>query len=727
MIRFKRFAAVLLSAAMVVTNFNVPVFADTSEEIVIEESGSVEVEESAVGAETTEEALTEEVNTSGMEAETASDKGAGAFAGSTYFEVHNMEELQQAIKASALDGVETTIRLEDPHSMENDIDQYYVSENLVVPAKKDIVIDTNGQDFVYNPSGVSCNAANPFKLEIAEDASLKLIGDNDSTLQISIENSGTFVNESFNITVVPAFGEAIRNNKDAKAVLEAGTFSVNNADCYAVYNEGEMISYYAFILSEQDNKATKGAVYNAGNLTLEAAPALVLSNSVSVNGIYNIGKDAVLAIRGSYWIATTNAPDQGIRNIGGTVEIGEESYETNIDGIWSVDGGSVTMKAGKVTDVMTAGCMSTKKGTTDGTFTMIGGSVGSVIYGTELPVLKFGTVGYVYDNIRDNSYYGLCNQPVVKISENGIDPASDITSYKFKALSEVGEPVEKSVYKEDANGTIEYNGKKYIGAYKVIDGEPIFGDIYEYETISTNQAFLNAAKNGGFYNVTKDIYVSENVVVEKDLTLKSDDGYDIYFRSERAVDGKYKAGSLEVAGGVTLDSDVYFYQKSYGNSLSNNQPLVTNHGTIEKVKVDQQLENLKKDGSGAVALVNNGIVDYCDVSQQTSGVSENRPVAVQNNAGGVINSTNLYIDDQYASAVINKGQIKEISIGLGTAETDSALVTNTASGKIENVTLAGDNLRKGIAVDNAGELNLNYCELEVSSATAVKNSGTFVM
>ena len=725
--RLKRFIAVLSAVAMMITSFNIPVYAKTGEEIIVEESDSVTAEESAAFTETTEDVTEkEEKDISENAAESASVKGVGNISETKYYEVHNMEELQQVI-VSAPNGVETTIHLEEPYSMANDVKKYYVSGNLVIPARKNIVIDMNSQSFSYNgTSGVSCNEADPFRMIISENAFLKLVSNSGYGTRMGVENNGTFVMDG--PTINPQYGHAIKNNKGAKAVVETGCLKPG-VKYYGIFNEGEAILNQANIRTdysewnEETGKLMKpaGGIYNAGCMTLEQTEMSATGNTISINGIDNIGENAVLSIRGAYNIKLQNRQYQGIRNISGKVEIGAESRNTFIDGIRTFGGGIVTMRSGKVTRVITAACMGDERDSNleDGNFIMIGGDAYRVFYDKNLPELKFGETGFA----------SATNQPaIVKISENGIDSSSDITSYKYKTHSDTGEQlVEKSIYEEDAEGTIEYEGKRYIVAYKIINGKPIFYNKEKYTTISTNEAFRKAAKEGGSYYITKNIYVSENVIVEKDLEL---DGEDVFFRSVTTLNGEYKAGSLTVAKGATLYSATIFKQSSDQGkgSLSADRPFITNNGMIEDLYAIQCLDELKKDGSGAVALENNGRILSVEIDQNTQGVSENRPVGIQNNTGGVIEWMTSAIGNECAVAVKNEGEIQE-----GYIDTTSdcvfnlPIVVNEASGKISDIWGFWSGT-KGILVDNSGEFQMNTgYKLWVSTGVAIKNSGTLVM
>lgn len=697
--RFKQFTAVFLSAAIMMTNFNVPVYAQEMEEIVVGQENFVETEESVE----TENSL----ETGVMEAPA---KGAGNNSERTYVEVHNMDELQRAI-VSALDGKETTIKLETPYGMENDINQYYVSGNLVIPEKKNIVIVPNGQALVYNPSGVSCNAAEPFKLIIKKGASLSIYKDPGIKAEISVENHGTFINSGFDI--YPAYGYAVKTCKGAKTILEEGSIFAGE-NTYALYNEGETIVNIAGIYSL--NSKDKGAVYNIGNLTFENG-YIEAADPVSVNGIDNIGKDAVLSIRGGYNIENC----QGILNIGGTVEIGEEGNGTEITGIRTLDGGSVIMKAGRVFSVITAARMadSSYSDVKDGTFTMIGGSVGTIIYDENVPELRFGTVG---KDPRFGNFFQY-KTPIVKISENGADPAPNLTDYKFKALSNEGnELIEKCVYKEDVNGTIDYEGKKYIAASRIVDGELEFTEApAEVKSISTNEAFLEAVKKGGTYRITNELYISENIVIEKDLRLS---GRDIHLRSDPSEGTPVKLTSMTVAEGVCFYStaDLCQYCDSYG--LPIREPMVTNHGTINDIRIEQELNFLGKDHSKAIALENNGYVDYCEVVQRSGGIKENNSIGIMNNEKGDIDYADVANYFSYNRGVKNAGHIAELHAWGDSKTREVPLVENQKTGKIGDIRIRSR--QSGIVIDNAGELvKDDFYDIDIWNGTAVRNSGKF--
>lgn len=221
--RFKRFAAILLSAAMVVTSFNVPVLAATSEEIVVglDDSESAEdiitgaeAEESAAGTavEQPQEGITEEV--------TGRDD--------TVY-VYSAGELVSALNGEANASGDVTIELkEDEYSGQ---DAFEITKDLAgkltVPANRNVTM--KGGDITLSLASDVERA----ELTVAENASLILEG---GTYNFGIVNNGYFKGKD--ASIVYAKGDVFVNNKEAE--LDGGKVVASFENSTAIVNKGQL-------------------------------------------------------------------------------------------------------------------------------------------------------------------------------------------------------------------------------------------------------------------------------------------------------------------------------------------------------------------------------------------------------------------------------------------------------------------------------------------------------
>lgn len=254
--RFKRFAAILLSAAMVVTSFNVPVLAATSEEIVVglDDSESAEdiitgaeAEESAAGTavEQPQEGITEEV--------TGRDD--------TVY-VYSAGELVSALNGEANASGDVTIELKEDEYSEPDAFEITkdLAGKLTVLANRNVTM--KGGDITLSLASDVERA----ELTVAENASLILEG---GTYNFGIVNNGYF--KSKGASIAYAKGDVFVNNKEAE--LDGGKVVASFENSTAIVNKGQLtLGGNADVQAKGKNEGSSSEIvydYNLGYVNLE--------------------------------------------------------------------------------------------------------------------------------------------------------------------------------------------------------------------------------------------------------------------------------------------------------------------------------------------------------------------------------------------------------------------------------------------------------------------------
>lgn len=628
--KLKKNLAMLLSVAMIANTFCVPVYAqsmDAVEEITVETDEETS-EEITVGSEneTAEEAVVEESEANAYTGVSATDGTTYEFdLEDTYFEVYSYQQLKALIEQKIKNPAKVVLKNGYGMDMYQD-PSYYSDESIEVAQGNDLVIDLNGVSLYSTTEEVRL-------FTIPQNTSVTFINNNGtkSVNEFSVVNDGSFKVEGRNrlgIEIAPKKGTAVSNNStgvveliNGQYVSEAGRCTVNNAGeltfgkTEGVYPNvenatGVVAEYIQQEMSKEDGIFENMVIYNTGSIMIEGLN--IDSNSVydkdynnlEIDGIYNSGSSAKLAIRGCAYLNGENPDgnDVALINDGGDVIIGEENDEAPevYYDVRSFNDGRIQLKSGYVYgDIVTAAIAAVdteKVSATDGSLIMLGGYVsGQIKYDEELPKLILGLVhdGEYYSIITDMS--DISEAAVVHMvkttDEEGnvyVEADEDPTTYQFLTVLEgTNQEITRPAYKEvsedesdiyvSANSAADNKDHYYVISTGVYDGKAFDEDeIFEpYEpvlsvSINTLDEFKKAIKDGGNYYLAKDIYVSENCVVEGDFSLskyysyKDEDGEIQHDRAEGELylndEAFTKAGCLTIASGAEMYLHAYVYQ-----------------------------------------------------------------------------------------------------------------------------------------------------------------------
>ncbi len=566
--RQSRFLAGLLSLAMVVANFSVPVTAaeltedDARIETAVEAeevSEAVEIsgcEEDVIAEEDviTDEVVSEEVGGAETFAEDEEDTEEkteedingmiGDPANDTLIYVRSTSELKRAIEAAKSGEVVTILAL-DPYDMENDED-YTISSNevITIPGGKTIEIQVMTERFLsFDNDELKELAAKEADIKDYPSASIVVesgakfgicsAGQEDVETRINIVNKGTLLVGTLNkkLAVVPFKGAAITNESGATARLTGGDFYSSDGESAVIVNNGTMVMD-DIIVSAGETGALGGdrfAVVNKGDLIVEDCFILEGETYEETKddetayrycyGILNDKEASKLTVRGAALISS-------IYN-NSTLSVGTENdemfFDTYVGEIYAFNDSNTVIHTANVELVDMVTDRAKKSVFTSGNVTLVGGEIEELYFGNVLPILTTGKVTDLRHEIYDEEAKAVITDP-------------DPTTLYFRGYSAEGPKLlEKKpafrVYdeKKDDSSNWEYKGTKYVVAEYITNGVPYYhGAILdmdktpyqvkrfidgEYYPISSLDDLKRAAvsDNSAVYYLTDDIEVTEPV------------------------------------------------------------------------------------------------------------------------------------------------------------------------------------------------------------------------
>lgn len=499
MVRLKKFAALLLSAAMVMTSFEVPAYAETGEEIVVEADSNAE---GAVWAESDDSSKTNESSKDAAAAESQEAPSEDITGAYTRYHIYSEADL-----VSALNGFSKL-----PAVLEADIE---VTKPLVV--NEDTTLDLNGMSIVPADSyEVSSNKL--MTLTVEKDKSLTLSGGDyqRNELALCVINKGTY--RQGNIDVAPLYGTPFVNEAGAEAVLSGYFYFNAQASDKAenvIINSGTLTVrdcrlYSRGSLSGVDIWNRQGASLRCFNY----ADAVSVKNNGSllvrgeIDMLYNEGKDAV-------------------------AELGDDAY---IRKIHTYNEAAVQMNAGYVEELNMDEQISVSSASAapGGMFTMAGGQVDRIQYIANRPKLIGGCVGedsyrdyYSYEDVGGSWYNNAAILHYAKTADGRYSISYNTAQYIDEKDTVVSARQHQMEYFCTEDGQ-EIERVIEVPATSIVDGVVNDMEVAEESdtkiVVSGNAALVEAIKNApadgtrtslvlsGPYDTAA---ISENVVVKK--------------------------------------------------------------------------------------------------------------------------------------------------------------------------------------------------------------------
>lgn len=624
--RLQKWAALVLSAALVVTSIQTPVFGATEDVVTVTEVTEENVSAEDTADETEEvSAVTEEVSAVTEEASAAE----GAVGSDTTVYVHSQSELVSALEgtinrtendAKAMKQKDITISLEESYNLEdaynNSSSAKAINDSIKLASGKNITLLLNNKNVTLSSNVVnSISTPNAYKYFVVDkDTSFTVDGSNYSmrNLPFGIDNAGT--TRLKNVKIYSLCGYALKNS--GTAIIESGAYlyAANRADrninLPAVRNEkGASLTINSGTIAPNGGVECALIYNDNGKVVINGGWLSNTANSISANGIENMGAEAECVIRGGY-IETRGG--YGIVNKAGKIWMPSEGYggatiTGELAGIASVDGGQIVMEnEGTTIQGGTYGIAATKNAVekyigaaSDGAAVQmqmgyVSGERSGIAYSDILPVLVSGTV-------RDSK---------------GIDSGADMTAAVQKFVSWNGIETDATKYafqNKDGKTIAACDGTKPLHTIKN-GGDAAVTAVLSGNTVSTNADFKAAAAAGGTILVKGNITLSENMVFAKDtkvnigyatITMTGDAGFTI------------NAGATVNVVGTSSS-----YSKLEYDSLSANKTGITNAGTF----LVQTIEVVDNGTNKAGTLIeNNGsmTLDEVHIREYRGGLSEN--------------------------------------------------------------------------------------------------------
>ena len=596
-----RFLAGLLSVAMVMTSFSVPVTAAELEEEAAQVETATDAEEvaesvEALGAE-------EDVVADGAEeaVQTVADDEAEADVngmvgdptkGDTLVSVRNLAELMKAIEGAQA-GVQVTIEAQEPYGMEND-EKYTISGNeaITIPAGKDIRLEVFADSFLEMDGekidklvdeGATFDKYPKTALTVESGAKLSIVAYDDIGTDVNIVNNGelTIDEEYGDFVISPYNGVALVNEQGATAKLLGGEFITIDGESTAIINNGTMVTDSIYVLAGATTAlgADRFSLVNKGDLIMEDSEIEDATDYDEVKDgetVYRYGyailndKEAKLAIRGESDV------DSIYNN--GTLTVGSENdTKTYVDTLYALNESSTVIHYATVDSVEMATDKAHKALIKSGSVTQVDGTIYSLHFADVLPILDRGTV---YSLVHD----------VVDTEKKIVVADEDPTTLYFQGYTVEGPALAEKkpafrVYdeKKDPSYNVEYKEVKYLVADEIINGVPYYnGAILDIDKVPVHEekrvsdvlypissiADLKKAavsENAAGYYLTQDIEVTEAVTFTcNDIyilgyyqpedadgnPLLDDDDNEIVYEGEFVFSG---AGSFVVEEGASLD------------------------------------------------------------------------------------------------------------------------------------------------------------------------------
>lgn len=626
--RMRKWATLVLSAAMVVTGIQVPVSGATDDVVIVTESVE-ENEETPVGADE--------------------------------YDAHVYSEKDFV---SALNGTAKNIIIEKAFDL-----------TKTVTISKDMTLQMAGRGIGADYTGVSTpsRAEDAIGLIVAAEKTVTITNDGDryansSNLNLPIVNNGTLTLEGVNIK--SAYGPAIVNNgtltTEKLSLTSDSTVSSADIDAVVVNNKNYIMSNETTV-----SQSRRTGVFNAvgAEFVMEAGIIRLPENNgiyvgVSNNGVFVQRGGSISQFGSGYGIGVTN---QGTYTMQSgliiTMGCGVVTYN---DGKFEMTGNAdigamyiAVSTTAAINDTVSANLNSLKSGQ----FTMLNGNINGTMYGVvytdSVPKLYGGTV---YGDYAAVAKFG--NPPFYPENFMGIYDNSE---------------------KNGVSATYVLNGVKYNS--KRIEGGQV-KDLERYETVSgatvkdlpSLQAAIASAstdeKNPSYIFVENMISISENLIIGRNkqivLTGTGNGVLDIWDGKQISIEagadvniislgmvGTVSSGPALInnAGKLIVDS-VHFPINYGGTPITETTSIIENKGILEMVNLNAETYDSNNE-MGKCIVLHNASGAAAKVYRSTLNNNSNMDVGVSNNGTlemhegnynghdyGIYNAGSLVLDDE---------------------------------------------------------------------------------
>lgn len=741
--RRSRFLAGLLSVAMVMTSFSVPVTAAELEEDVLPQiettQDAEEVAESveALGAE--EDVIADADDEEAAEAEAVADEAEEDVAGmvgdptkgDTLVMVHSYAELVKAIEGAQA-GAQVTIEARDPYNLEND-DKYTVSANtlLTIPAGKDIKLEVFADDFLQfdteeidklRTDGATMDKYPKATLTVESGAKLTVEAWDDFATNVCVVNNGEFTADEVDgdLVIVPYNGVPFTNEQGATAKLLNGSYVSSDGESASIINNGTLItdSIYAAADDTKALGADRFSVVNKGEMIMEDSTvdnAAYYYEDKEGETVYRFGyavlndKEAKLAVRGE-------ADLESIYN-NGTLTVGSENdFQTNVGTLYALNESSTVIHNAEINYVDMATDKAGKAIIKSGTVTQVGGEIGALRFADVLPILDRGITNKLIHAVFDAEAKAVVDD-------------EDPTTLYFQGYTVEGPAlVEKKpafrVYDEakdkDTGYNVEYKEVKYLVATSIENGVPYY--------------------NGAILDIDKVPTREERYVPNVLYPISSLDDLKKAAVSENAA-GYYLTQDIEVTETVTFKCPDIYIDGYYTPTDADGNPLLD-----EEEKEIEYSGDLVFTGAGAFVVEEGAVVDLyqVDVDAYTSD-KEKAPTATLFTNKGTLYTGEVEIRYNTKPVVENSGTYYSED-EIYAEDSEATLIVNTENAQAYlNADMESEDAVKGSLIDNAGTMALATPTYQsdlvefglnpgadgegkpITGITAIKNSGTMTM